>query len=127
GNVEIGDNTSTVTLSRAAGPFGGTVAGTLSMKAVKGVATFSNISMKVAGAYTLKAADGALATASKSITIFPAAAVKLVITQQATFAIAGVKLSPSLVVKVEDAFGNVATGNSSTVTLSRVSGPTGGT
>ncbi|HEX4794172.1 MAG TPA: hypothetical protein VH370_10290 [Humisphaera sp.] len=125
GNVEIAD-ASTITLTRAAGPVGGAIAGTLSAKAVNGVATFSTLSMKIAGAYTLKATDGVLAAATKAITISPAAAAKLVITQQPTTAIAGVTLAPALVVKVEDVFGNVATGNSSTVTLSRVLAPTGG-
>ena len=56
------------------------------------------------------------------MTISPAAARKLVFGQQPTNARAGVAISPAVTVKVEDAYGNVVTSNSSTVTLKLSSG-----
>ena len=126
GNI-VTSNTSTVTLTLATAPAGGALAGTLSVKAVKGVATFSGLSMKVAGVYTLKASDSTLTAAvSKAITIAPGVPTKLVIGAAPTTGIAGATLSPAMAVKVEDAFGNIVTTNTSTVALSIGKGPTGG-
>lgn len=120
-------NSSNVSLSLATKPTGGTLLGTISTLAVKGVATFSTLSMKIAGAYTIKAIDGALASAtSKAITINPAAAAKLVYAAQPTTGKAGVALSPLFKVYVEDTYGNVCTSDASTVALSILTGPTGG-
>jgi hypothetical protein len=59
GNVEISDNTDMVTLSIGTNPSGGTLSGTLSVTVVHGVATFSTLSIDVAGlGYTLHAASG---------------------------------------------------------------------
>ncbi len=54
--------TSTVVLAVAAGPAGGTFAGSnsLSVKAAKGVATFSKAALSAAGTYTLGVTDGNL-------------------------------------------------------------------
>jgi len=88
--------------------------------------TFTGLSMKIAGAYILKATDGALkAATSKPITIAAAAAAKLVITQQPLTGKAAITLSPALIVKVEDIFGNVAIANTSTITLAISSAPVG--
>jgi hypothetical protein len=59
GNVENGDSTTTVTLSLGANPSGGTLSGTLTVTVVNGVATFSDLSIDLAGAgYTLHARVG---------------------------------------------------------------------
>jgi hypothetical protein len=59
GNVETSDNSDTITLSLGSNPSGGTLSGTLSVTVVHGVATFSNLSIDVAGlGYTLHAAIG---------------------------------------------------------------------
>jgi hypothetical protein len=121
-------DTSNVTLTIASGPVGATVGGTVSLAAVKGIATFSNLKLNIAGIYTLKASDGALAVAtSKTITVVAAAAAKLAIGEQPSTGTAGKALSRTLTVKVEDAFGNVVTTNTSTVTLAKASGPPTGT
>jgi uncharacterized repeat protein (TIGR03803 family) len=121
GNI-VTSNTSSVTLSLASGP--GTLGGTLTIAAVAGVATFSNLSITTVGSYTIKAADGALATAtSSSFTVSAAAASKLVFAQQPTNATAGATISPAVTVDVEDQYGNIVTGNTSSVTLSVASGP----
>ena len=57
GNVVAGDSSS-VTLSIANNPGGGTLSGTLTVAAVNGVATFNNLSINLAGSgYTLQASD----------------------------------------------------------------------
>jgi len=59
GNIETGDNSDTVTLSLGVNPSGGTLSGTLSLTVVNGVATFSDLSIDLAGAgYTLHASIG---------------------------------------------------------------------
>jgi uncharacterized repeat protein (TIGR01451 family) len=49
-----------VTLSIATGPAGAVLEGTTTVRAVNGVATFTNVSVSVAGTYTLKATGGKL-------------------------------------------------------------------
>jgi hypothetical protein len=69
GNLITTDH-SYVTLSIASGPDGATLGGMVTVTAVNGVATFSDLFLTVPGAYTLCAADGALAgTTSASFTI----------------------------------------------------------
>jgi hypothetical protein len=121
GNI-VTSNSSNVTLSVGSGP--GTLSGTVTVAASAGVATFSNIKLDTAGNYTLTASDGTLtSTTSNSFTVSPAAASKLVYAVQPSNVTAGVAVSPSIVVDVEDQFGNIVTGNSSSVTLSVGSGP----
>jgi murein DD-endopeptidase MepM/ murein hydrolase activator NlpD len=59
GNVLINDNTDTVTLTIGNNPSGGTLTGTLTMTVTNGIATFSDLSIDVAGSgYTLHATIG---------------------------------------------------------------------
>ena len=121
GNVVTSDSSS-VTLSIDTGP--GSIGGTDTVAASSGVATFSNVKLDTAGSYTLAAADGSLTTAdSSSFTVSPAAASQVVFNQQPTNVTAGVAISPSITVDVEDQFGNVVTGDSSSVTLTINTGP----
>jgi uncharacterized repeat protein (TIGR03803 family) len=111
-------NTSTVTLSIANGPSGGTIGGTTSVAAVNGVASFSGLTFTKAGTYTLTAAANGLTSAtSTTITVNAASASKLAIVQQPTTGSTYHTLG-SIVVNVEDQYGNVVTGNTATVTLS---------
>ena len=122
----VTSNTSTLTVTVASGPGGFASGSTTSVAAVNGVATFSNLIFDTAGTYTLSVSGGSLTDAtSATITISPAAASKLVITQSPTLGTAGQALGPSVTVAVEDAFGNIVTGNSSTVTVTLSSGPAG--
>ena len=67
GNVVI-SYTSAVTVEIAANPSAGTLAGTASVNAVNGVATFSGLSINNAGTgYTLRTGSGALPTARRSV------------------------------------------------------------
>ena len=121
GNVVTTDN-STVTLAVASGP--GSASGTVSVPAINGVATFSNVQLDMAGSYTLSASDGSLTPAtSNSLAIAPASASQLAFSQQPSNAVAGATDSPAVSVNVEDSFGNIVTTDSSTVALTVASGP----
>ena len=120
GNI-VTSNSSNVTLSINTGP--GAIGGTDTVAASSGVATFSNVKLNTAGAYTLAASDGSLTGAdSSSFTVNPAAASQLVVNQQPSDVTAGSAISPSMTVDVEDQFGNILTGNTSNVTLAVHSG-----
>ena len=121
GNIDTSDN-STVTLSVHSGP--GLLSGNVSVQAVNGVATFSNVSLDTAGTYSLNATDGTdSAATSGSFTISPAAASQVVFNQQPSSVTAGIAISPAMTVDVEDHFGNIVTAGPSNVTLSVHSGP----
>ena len=117
GNVVTSDS-SIVTLTLSSGSFDGG-SSTATATAVNGVATFPSLKIDTPGNYTISATDGALTPsgASNSFTISPAAASKVVFGQQPTNSTAGVAVDPAVTVKVVDAFGNLVTGDSSTVTL----------
>jgi hypothetical protein len=115
GNVITTDN-SLVTLTVSHGSFanGST---TVTAQAVNGVATFSNLVIDTSGSYNLTASDGALAATQSNPFNVVAQATQLVFTQQPNNTYAGEAVNPSVGVSLEDGFGNVATGDSSTVTL----------
>jgi len=122
GNVETNDNTTLVTLALSSN----TLNGTLTQTAVNGVATFADLSINTAATgYTLTATSNPTLTqdASASFDIVAAAASKLAFAQQPSDATAGVAISPALTVQVQDQFGNVATTDTSAVTLALASNP----
>ena len=106
---------------------GATLNGATSVQVFHGMATFSDLSLTVAGSYTFTASDGALAsTKSRLFTIAPAATTQLLFDQEpGAFAIAGTKIAPAMTVVLKDQFGNVQTNDHSRVTLSILSGPNG--
>jgi hypothetical protein len=113
---------STITLALQNNPANGTLlfgSGSLSVPAVKGEATFGTLSIDKAGTgYTLQAADGLLqGKVSDPFTITPAPATHLAFSQQPTSTTAGATLSPTITVQLLDAFGNLATTDTSNVTL----------
>ena len=126
GEIVTGDD-NTVVLTVATGPGG--LLGTVSVNAVSGVATFSTLSIDVAGSYTVKATDStdSLTQTSSSFTISPAVAFQLVFTAQPTSGTAGTALA-EVDVTVTDTYGNVETlDNSSLIALTDASGSlTGG-
>ena len=121
-NVVTTDS-STVTLTLSSGTFEGG-SSTVTAVASSGVATFSGLKIDLAGTYTLSATDATLAPsgASDRFTISPAAAHRVVFVKQPTDAVAGVAISPAVMVKVEDQYHNVVTTDSSSVTLTLSSG-----
>ena len=123
GNIATGDS-STVTIAVSTGPGGAT--GTLTATAVNGIATFNNVSLTSTGAYTLIASDGKLSSAtSGSFTVSPAAAASLTFVQSPSATAVNAVVTPAVTVRAYDAFGNVATGDTSTVSLSIASGTAG--
>jgi hypothetical protein len=113
----------TVTLTLSSGTFAGG-SNTATAQTVNGVATFSNLAVNAAGSYTLSASGGsANGATSAPITISAAAASKLAFTQQPpATSTAGTALTPAVKVSVEDQFGNVVTGDTSTVTMAPSTG-----
>jgi hypothetical protein len=123
GNIIPSDYAS-VTIAVNTGP-STALNGTLTVNAVNGVATFSNLSLNTAGTYTLKAVDASdsLNAISSSFTITASAPEQLVYVQQPTNAVAGATITPSVVVVIEDQFGNVVTSDNAAVTIAVNSGP----
>ena len=118
GNVVTSSSANvTLAIGTNAGP-GGVLSGTLTIGAVSGVATFPGLSINVDGTgYTLTAASASLTGATSSaFNITAAAASKLIITSQPSNAVSGATLG-SIVVKIEDASGNVITSATDAVTL----------
>jgi autotransporter-associated beta strand protein len=128
-NNVVTTDTSTVTMTIANNPNSGTLGGTTSVAAVGGVATFSNLKIDNAGqGYTLNAADGSLTTATTNpFNISPTAQFHLVFGQQPSNAVAGVAISPAITVMVEDPFGDIQTGDTTSVTLVISTNPGSGT
>jgi hypothetical protein len=60
GNMVTTNNTQLVTLSIASGPAGAQLLGTTTVRAINGVADFTNLTLSLAGTYTLTATGGAL-------------------------------------------------------------------
>ena len=123
GNIVTGD-TSMVTLSVATGPGGFASGSTISVAAVNGIATFSNLIFNTAGTYTLSVSDGTLTGTTSSTVVINAGAAAQLFFQ----AVGGGKASgylSAVTVAVEDQYGNIVTGDTSPVTLSVASGPGG--
>ncbi len=114
---------STVTLTLGSGTFEGG-SSTATATASGGVATFGGLKIDAAGSYTLSATDGSLTAsgASNTFTIGAASASQLVLGQQPTNTTAGAAVSPAVTVKVEDAYDNLVTTDTSTVTLTLSTG-----
>jgi uncharacterized protein (TIGR03382 family) len=118
-----------VTMSIANNPGGGTLLGTTTQNTSGGVATFNNLAIdRAASGYTLQATVASVAplvSAAFNITVGPAAAVDF--TAQPTDAQAGAAITPSVVARVHDGFGNTVTGWANPVVVSIASNPSGGT
>src|SRR5205823_3210060 len=73
-----------VTVAIATGPAGATLGGTTTVTAVNGVATFTGLTLDLAGTYTLTASGGGLtAVTTNAITVTPVVvATQLVVTTQ---------------------------------------------
>jgi hypothetical protein len=113
----------TVQLSVQSGP--GTLAGVLTATAKNGVATFKNLELTVAGTYTLQAVSGSFGPIrSNAFVVVPAAAKKLVF---ATLPAITTITDETVIVNIEDQFGNIETDDSAMVTLGLQSAPKGET
>src|SRR5207248_3080567 len=100
-----------VTMALGVNPGSGTLAGTTSLTAVSGVATFSSLSIdKVGTGYTLTAVDpgeGLSGATSTPFNITPGPATQLVFTVQPSTAVAARTISPAVQVGARDAQGNL--------------------
>src|SRR5438552_6865262 len=121
--------TISITLAIGTNPASGTLAGTKTVAAVNGVATFSTLSLNVVGTgYTLTAASTGLTGAtSTAFNIGVGAAAKLVFTVQPSTAVAGAAITPAVQVAVQDAQGNTVTAATTSVTLAIGTNPASGT
>ena len=122
-NVATSFTGSSVTIALDSNPGGSTLGGTLTVDAVKGVASFSTLTLnKVGTGYTLKATSSGLPTVvTGSINVMPGAASKLVITSEPpTSVVAGSGFG--LVATIEDKDGNVVS-SSASVTIALSSNP----
>jgi hypothetical protein len=115
GSIITSDN-SLVTLTLSHGSFanGST---TISKQAINGVATFNNLSINSSGSYNLTATDSGLPTAQSIPFNIVARATRLVFTQQPNNTYAAEAVNPTVTVALEDVFGNIDTGNTSSVTV----------
>ena len=100
--------TTSITVAIGTNPASGTLAGTKTVAAVNGVATFSTLSLNMVGTgYTLTAtATGLTSATSSAFNISVGAAAKLVFTVQPSNAAAGAAITPAVQVTVQDAQGN---------------------
>jgi hypothetical protein len=121
--------TTSITLRLGNNPSGGALAGTLTVSAVGGVATFPGVSLSRAGTgYTLQATATNLTTAtSAAFNVTAAAASRLAFTVQPSRASVGVPMAPAIEVTVQDAFGNAVTSAANSVTLALGNNPSGAT
>jgi uncharacterized delta-60 repeat protein len=125
GNV-VTSATNTVTVALANNPGGAALGGTLTVTASQGLASFSGLTLTTAATgYTLSASSSGLSGATSSaITVTPAAATQLVITQQPPASVA-VNSAFGLKVAIEDTYGNVVTSASNKVKVALDNNPTG--
>ena len=104
---------------------GGSLAGTASVPAVNGVATFSNVRIVTAGrGYTLKAAStGLAAETSAQFAIAAAAASRRAFTVQPSQTVQSAAITPPVQVAAQDSFGNLATEFQDSVTVALPANP----
>jgi hypothetical protein len=112
----------------AANPGGGTLAGTTTVAARSGVATFTDLVInKSAPGYTLQATSAALSAAlSAPIEIIPGMAVLIEFAVPPVVTAAGAPITPSVAVTARDNLGNHATGFTADVTIALGTNPSGG-
>ncbi len=118
----------TVTVALANNPGGATLGGMLTATASNGVATFSGLTITTADSgYTLGlSASGYGSGVTSAITVTPASATQVAITTEPPSSVtAGTGFS--LEAAIADAYGNVETSASNTVSVALASGPTGAT
>lgn len=118
-----------ITLALAPNAGNATLLGTTTVAAVTGVATFTDLRVERAGVgFTLIASSDTLdVAASAAFDVTPAAASALAFSVEPSAAAVGEPMLPPVAVTALDAFGNVATDFTGTVTLALGSNPGGAT
>ena len=127
GNVDASFD-GTVSLALGSGPSGSVLAGTLSVTAQSGVASFSNLALDEAGTgYTLQvSANGEPLANTASFNVTPAAATQLVVTTQPPGTVVTGDAF-GLVVSALDQFGNVDSNFNGSVSVALLDNPGGAT
>jgi uncharacterized protein YxjI len=97
----------------------GTTVGTTTINAVAGVATFTDvgISGNAGQPYTLTFTSGSLTTATQSITPTFGTATQATLTTNAAGSVSGSAFTTQPVIQIKDAFGNIITNSSASVTM----------
>jgi virginiamycin B lyase len=118
----------TVTVGLGNNPGGATLGGTLTATASNGVATFSGLTLtKAEPGYTLAVSGSGLGEGvTNALTVTPAAATQLVITQQPPSSVSAGKAF-GLVAAIEDQYGNIVTTANNAVSVSIATNPGGAT
>ncbi|WP_233166161.1 S8 family serine peptidase [Archangium sp. Cb G35] len=126
GNVTT--STANVVLALSASPGGATLSGTTTVAAVKGVATFSNLSLnKMGTGNRLTATSGSFTSASSELfEVTPGAPYRALITRQPSDVAVGAPISPAVEVSLYDRLGNLATQSNSPVSVSLSYNASGG-
>ncbi len=121
--------TGSVTVGLGANPGGGTLAGTTTVRAVSGVATFDDLRLNRAGTgYTLTvAASGLTGATSESFAINPGSATQVAFTGQPATTVAGQTITPAVQVTALDPAGNPVPAFTGTVSVSFGNNPGGAT
>ncbi len=119
--------TGSVTVGLGANPGGGTLAGTTTVRAVSGVATFDDLRLNRAGTgYTLTvAASGLTGATSESFAINPGSATQVAFTGQPATTVAGQTMTPAVQVTALDPVGNPVPAFTGTVSVSFGNNPGG--
>lgn len=124
----VTSSTQQISLSIGTNPSDATLGGTLTVAAVNGEATFSNVSLTKAGSgFTLVASAPSTTLTSATSTAFTVragAATKLGFVQQPTYFPAGTTITPAVTVAVQDASGNTVTSQPATGVSLALSGCT---
>lgn len=129
-NNTVTSSSASVTVALGNNLTGASLAGTTLVTATSGVATFSALSLNKAGTgYTLLASAPGVPTGATSqpFDISPANASQLFFAQAPTNAASGAAISPAVQVSVLDAYGNVVTSSSASVTMTIGTNPSSGT
>ena len=127
GQRVIGEN-HLVTLAISTNPGGGMLLGTITLSAAGGLATFPNLNIDKAGlGFKLKASAPNLTSAdSQAFNILPRPATQLAFTVQPSNTVAGKAILPSMVVEVQNAWGQRVEGAAMSITLTLGTNPSGG-
>jgi hypothetical protein len=127
GNIVAGA-TNSVSMSITTNPGGATLGGTLTATPVKGIVTFSNLTLSAAGTgYILTAsATGLTSATSVAFNVTPSPA-KLAFITQPSNTNAGASIVPAVTVAIQDANGIVVTGATNPVTIAIGANPSAGT
>jgi hypothetical protein len=125
----VTNSSATIDIQVANNPSGDTLAGTTTVGAVQGIATFSGLSLNKSGTgYTLLAsASGLTSVTSQGFTVLPGPPIKLAFTVEPTDTDPLTVIAPPVQVTVLDAFDNIVTGSMIKIAIGLALNPGGAT